>query len=138
MYAFDWIRQRAPMTVSFSTHTPRPTSLPSPTVTRSRIDARSPTTQPAPSVTPADTTAPLEIVTPSPSTSGASGSRFAVDERPSAGCLPMTTLAPTAGSAIDRHRPRTIDRDRRPADVEGGLERGQRLHHREALGAGRD
>ena len=59
MYAFDWMRQRAPMTVSFSTQTPRPTTLPSPTVTRSRMSEVA-DDEPAPSVTPADTTAPVD------------------------------------------------------------------------------
>ena len=41
-------------------------------------------------VVPAKTTAPVETIVPSPSSSGGSGSRFAVERGESVGCLPTT------------------------------------------------
>ena len=48
-----------------------------------------------PIVAPANTIAPVETIVPSPITAGGSGSRFAVDFGPSAGCLPTTAFSST-------------------------------------------
>src|SRR4051812_3454739 len=51
--------------------------------------------QPEPIVAPANTIAPVEITVPSPIVAGGSGSRRAVDLRPSVGCLPTTAYSST-------------------------------------------
>ena len=49
----------------------------------------------APTVEPAKTTAPVETTVPAPISAGGSGSRFAVDDAPSDGCLPTTAYSST-------------------------------------------
>ena len=50
--------------------------------------------QRAPILVPAKTTAPADTIVPAPSSSGGSGSRFAVERGDSAGCLPTTAWSP--------------------------------------------
>src|SRR5581483_7241633 len=89
------MRVPRPISVSFSTSDPRPTTTSSAIRTRSRTHAWSPTMQPAPIVLPAKTTAPVEITVPAPISVGGSGSRLAVDFGPSVGCLPTTACSST-------------------------------------------
>jgi hypothetical protein len=49
----------------------------------------------APIDDPANTIAPVETTVPSPMRGGGSGSRFAVEVAPSAGCLPTTAYSST-------------------------------------------
>jgi len=49
----------------------------------------------APIDDPAKTIAPVEITVPSPIVVGGSGSRFAVEDAPSDGCLPTTAFSST-------------------------------------------
>ncbi len=49
----------------------------------------------APIVVPAKTIAPVETIVPSPSTAGASGSRFAVERGERVGCFPTTAFSST-------------------------------------------
>src|SRR4051812_6144492 len=93
------MRVPRPTVVSFSTSAPRPTTTSSAIVTRSRTHAWSPTMHPAPSREPAKTIAPVEMTVPSPTTVGSSGPRFAVDLRPSVGCLPTTAFSSTRTSS---------------------------------------
>src|SRR5229473_1030567 len=95
MYAPAWMREPAPTVVSFSISEPRPRTQFSPSCTRSRMHDWSPTMQPAPTVDPANTTAPVETTDPAPISVGGRGSRFAVDEAPSDGCLPTTAYSST-------------------------------------------
>ena len=147
MYAFDWIRQRAPMTVSFSTQTPRPTTLPSPTV-HALADRR----QVADHAAGAERDARRD--------DGAGRDRGAVADhqrrqrlaagggRPAErGLLADHGVVADAHAGAD-HRA-GVDHDVRaehaahrhrastglPAVVERALQRRQRLDHREALGA---
>ena len=94
MYASAWIFVSAPIVVSFSTSEPRPMTTSSPISQRSRTRDWSPTITRAPSFVPAKTIAPVETIVPAPISSGASGSRFAVERGESVGCLPTTALSP--------------------------------------------
>src|SRR5438552_17584944 len=89
------MRVPRPIVVSFSTSEPRPMRTSSAITTRSRTQDWSPRTHPAPIVVPAKTIAPVETIVPSPISAGDSGSRFAVDFGPSAGCLPTTACSST-------------------------------------------
>src|SRR4051794_31172330 len=55
--------------------------------------------QPAPICDPAKTIAPVETTVPAPISAGGSASRFAVDLRPSVGCLPTTAFSSTRTSS---------------------------------------
>ena len=94
-YASAWIRVPAPTVVSFSISEPRPRTQLSAICTRSRMQDWSPTMQLAPIVEPAKTIAPVETIVPSPIVAGGSGSRFAVEDEPSDGCLPTTAFSST-------------------------------------------
>ena len=95
MYASAWIVVSAPIVVSFSTSEPRPRTTSSPMVTRSRTQDWSPRMARSPTRVPANTIAPVETVVPAPISAGGRGSRFAVERRESAGCLPTTAFSST-------------------------------------------
>src|ERR671933_51161 len=117
MYACAWIFVSAPTVVSFSTSAPRPTTTSSPIVTRSRTHDWSPRMTRAPILVPAKTTAPVETMVPGPISSGASGSRLAVervavvdvaprDERQEVLALELQRLVARDARADDVARPR--------------------------------
>src|SRR6266566_3003290 len=89
------MRVPLPIVVSFSTSEPRPTTTSSAIVTRSRTHDWSPRMHRAPILAPANTIAPVDTTVPSPISTGGSGSRFAVDLGPRAGCLPTTAFSST-------------------------------------------
>src|SRR5712691_7035478 len=139
MYAPAWIRVPLPMLVSFSTSEPRPTTTSSAISTRSRTQDWSPRMHPAPILEPAKTIAPVETIVPAPISVGGSGSRFAVDLGPSAGCLPTTafsiTLTPSPStvpswtvavgwiSAATKRLRQPLERANDDEPVAGGLHR---------------
>src|SRR6516165_3295437 len=99
MYAPAWMRAPFPIVVSFSISEPRPRTQLSPIETRSRMHDWSPTIESAPTDEPAKTIAPVETTTRAPISAGGSGSRLAVDDRASEGCLPTTAYSSTRTSS---------------------------------------